>query len=372
MKQGCTPARAMCAWARSAATLVILLNATSLFAAPGNQQTYQERLEYDASAGAWKEIAPPIPGTEEGDLALARSLLARTEYAEARKAFKAWFKTYPYSMHWPEALFYAAETEISAEDQKPKSGHLIQAYTWLEELLDGWPGTELADRAIRKELIIAELLLFKGRKQRVWKGTLWLSGADEAISMLDRIIDDRARDTPTAEQALRLKADYHYMAGDFEEAEAAYARITRDFPRGRYAKFSLLRAGESALARFPGVEFDDSDLLEAEVYLRDFQSRHPEEAGEAMVPQLLSRIDESRAEKDYRVAQYYERTKALEAAVFYYRLVDREWAATTWGAQAHQRLIDLGAIEPEYPAVPTEETSVSVDDSSVDESIVEE
>ncbi|RIK63287.1 MAG: hypothetical protein DCC65_16330 [Planctomycetota bacterium] len=336
MKHGCT------------AALVLALHlAAATAGAADDKQTYQERLEYDPKTGQWSEVAPPVPGTEEGDLALARSLLARGDFAAARKAFAQWFKTHPDSPHYPEALFYAAETEVSAEDQKAKSGHLIRAYEWLEELLDGWPGTELADRAIRKELIIAELLLFKGRKQKVWKGTLWLSGEEEALSMLDRIIDDRARDTPIAEQALRLKADYHYINGDFEDAEEAYARIMREFPRGRYAKFSLLRAGESALARFPGVEFDDADLLEAEVYLKDYQNRYPQEAAEAMVPQLLTRVNESRAEKEFRIAQYYERTNAVDAAAYYYRLVSRDWEATTWGAQARQRLVDIGAIQPE-------------------------
>lgn len=333
------------------------------------QQTYQERLEYNPKTGEWVEIAPPIPGTEEGDLALARSLSARGEFKDARKAFKIWFETYPESIRWPEALFYAAENEVSAEDAKPKQGDVIKAYEWLEELLDGWPGTELADRAIRKELIIAEMLLFKNRKQKIWKGVLWLSGEEEALTILDRIIDDRARDTPVAEQALRLKADYHYVNGDFEEAEEAYARLMRDFSRGRYTKFALLRAGEAALARFPGVEFDDADLLEAEVYLHEYQQKYPQEAGDNMIPQLLSRINESRAEKDFRVAQYYERVRQVDAAVFYYRIIDRDWSATTWGAQAHQRLIDLGAIEPESEEPePVEEEAVTlVDEESAAE-----
>ncbi len=357
MKHGCIPA------------MMVLLATLAVARAADDPQTYHERLEYDAKTGAWREIAPPIPGTEEGDLALARSLLARSEFKAARKAFEVWFKTYPGSEHWPEALFYAAEVEVSAEDQEHKSGHLIKAYEWLEELLDGWPGTELADRAIRKELIIAELLLFKGRKQRVWKGMFWLSGKEEAIAMLDRIIDDRARDTPIAEQALRLKADYHFLAGEFEEAELAYARLMREYGRGRYAKFALLRAGESALARFPGVEFDDADLLEAEVYLRDYQSKYPQDAAEAMVPQRLTRLNESRAEKEFRVAQYYERTRAIDAAVFYYRLVEHDWNATTWASQARQRLIALGAIEPDLPQFDDDDEDTSTPDTDATESV---
>ncbi|GJQ25875.1 MAG: hypothetical protein HBSAPP02_09070 [Phycisphaerae bacterium] len=335
-----------------------------------DESLYQERLEYDPATGKWIAIAPPIPGTEDGDLALARFLLARNKYAKARKAFAAWMKAYPESPKWPEALLYAAETEISAEDEKPKAGDLIQAYEWLKEIVEGWPGTESADRALRKHLIIAEMLLFKDRKQKIWKGTLHLSAREEALQMLDRVIDDYARETPIAEQALRLKADYHYQAGEFEEAEEAYARLLRDFARGRYAKISLLRCGESAYARFPGVEFDDADLLEAEVYLQDFRAKYPKDAEESIVPQALARIRDSRAEKDFRVAQWYERIRRINAAAYYYRTVDRNYPDTTWGAQAHARLIAIGAIEPdeELPEPATAPASETPTETSANDS----
>jgi outer membrane protein assembly factor BamD (BamD/ComL family) len=327
--------------------LAVLLGAAGWCFA-GDEETYRERLEYNPATGQWVELAPPVPGTEEGDLAIARALLAKAEFKKARKAFAQWFKTYPDSARRPEALFYAAETEVSADDTKPRGGDLIQAYDWLQELIQGWPGSELADRALRKELIIAEMILFKGRKQKVWKGTLWLSATEEALHMLDKIIDDQARDTPVAEQALRLKADYHYQAGEFEEAELAYARLQRDFPRGRYHKIAALRSGESALARFPGVEFDEADLLEAELYLQDFQQKFPQDADPYGVPQKLVNIRERRAEKDYVIGRYYERVKKYDAAIYYYRQIEKNYGATTWAIQARNRLIALGAMESQH------------------------
>jgi outer membrane protein assembly factor BamD (BamD/ComL family) len=174
-----------------------------------------------------------------------------------------------------------------------------------------------------------------------------MSGKEEALQMLDRIIDDWARDTPVAEQALRLKGDYHYLNGEFDEAELAYARLARDFPRGRYHKLAMLRSGQSAFARFPGIEFDSADLLEAEVYLTDFQERYPQDAGEYGVPQQLNRIRETRAQKEYTIGRYYEKTRAVDAAAFYYDLVVQTWPETTWAAEARSRLVALGALEPE-------------------------
>ena len=75
-------------------------------------EVYHERLEYDAATGKWIEIAPPIPGTDGGDLAIARFMLARGEYKKARKAFKLWFKMYPDSALRPQGLFYSAQKTL--------------------------------------------------------------------------------------------------------------------------------------------------------------------------------------------------------------------------------------------------------------------
>lgn len=316
-------------------------------------EKYAERQIFDPATGEWKAVAPPIAGTEDGDLELARSLLARSEFEAARKAFKAWFKSYPDSARRPEALFYAADTEVSSEEAKADSGDLMQAYRWYEELLEGWAGTELADRAIRREIIIAEMFLFKGKKQRVMKGMFRVSATDEALTMLDRIANEWAPNTALAEQALRLKADYHYDAGEFEEAEEAYSRLNREFGRGKYRRFALLRSGESALARFPGVKFDDADLLEAEVYFTDFEAKYPTYAAEADVASRLERIKDSKAEKTYLVGQYYERTKKTSAALFYYRYVAATWPGTSWAVQANERIAKLGDSVPAPVIIPS-------------------
>jgi len=307
------------------------------------EEKYAERQIFDPATGEWKPVAPPIAGTEDGDLELARSLLARADYEGARKAFKQWFKSHPDSARRPEALFYAADTEVSSEEAEANSGDLMQAYRWYEELLEGWAGTELADRAIRRELIIAEMFLFKGKKQRVFKGAFRVSATDEALTMLDRIANEWAPNTALAEQALRLKADYHYDNGEFDEAEETYARLNREFGRGKYRRFALLRSGESALARFPGVKFDEADLLEAEVYFTDFQGKYPTYAAEADVASRLERIKDSKAQKDYLVGEYYEKTKKTSAAIYYYRHVVNTWPGTSWAVQASEKLSKLGA-----------------------------
>lgn len=307
-------------------------------AAPPPART--ERREFDPKTGQWVRVAAPIAGTEEGDIELARANLARGEFSAARKLLKAWRKTHQNSAKWPAGLFYSADVEVSAVEAG-KSGDLWQAYKWYEEILNGWAGSEWSDRALRREMLIAEFFLFKGKKRWVWKGMLRLPATDEGVEILNRIMDDRAPGTRIAEQALRLKADYLYQAGEFEDAEEAYARLARDFPRGPNERLALLRSADSAFASFPGIPYDDTPLLAADERYRKYADRFPDAAAAEGVDQRLGRIAESRAEKEYQTGRFYERTHFPHAARYYDDFVVRTWPNTTAAAQAQVRLSTL-------------------------------
>ncbi|MEE8169783.1 MAG: outer membrane protein assembly factor BamD, partial [Phycisphaerae bacterium] len=141
----------------------------------------------------------------------------------------------------------------------------------------------------------------------------------------------------------------HYQQGEFDEAEVSYARLARDFPRGRFDRLARLRSADSALANFPGVRFDDSSLLEAEARYQSYAAEYPEAAERQGVPERMMRIQESRAKKEYNIGQYYERTDSPRAAIYYYRYVAKTWPDTSWAVQSRHRLEVLGASQPSTP-----------------------
>jgi len=317
------------------------------------EKSHAERLEFDPQTGRWNPIAAPLPGTEAGDLELARASLAREEFDAARSALKTWRDSHPDSERQAEGLFYSADVEVSAV-QAGHSGDLMKAYEWYERILDNHAGTPWADRALRRELIIAEMFLFKGVKQWVWGGVLRVSATEEALDILNRLIDQRAPGTALAEQALRLKADYHYNAGEFLEAEIDYARLARDYPRGRYERLALLRSADAAFAGFAGVDFDDKPLLEADERYRRYADQYPDSAAAEGVGQRLERIRENRAEKEFRTGRFYERTHQTRAAAYYYRFVVDKWPDTTAARDARARLelLDPGSVPQEPSSMP--------------------
>ena len=306
------------------------------------EERYPERMVYDPQTQEWVPEEPPEAGTPDGDLAIARNLIALGEYKKAAEKLQQWIAAYAHdSPRYPEALFLSGRVEF-------ERGNFMRAHRRYLEVLNNWPGTEWADRALRGNFVIAEVFLSGHRRK--WLGMPLFHAYDEALDILDDIMVNHPN-TVLAEQALKTKADYFFRKGEFGLAEDAYAQLARDYPTGQYLRDAMLQSARAALASFPGIAFDDAPLIEAEERFHQFMQAFPQYAESQDVGLILEDIRAKRAEKELSIAEYYERAKEPRAAAFYYRLVRDRWPNTTWAALAETRLTKLGrAAEPESDA----------------------
>lgn len=318
--------------------LATVVAATALADDPRPADRHVETWTIDPKAGDWTMQAEPVAGTEDGDLDLARQALARDEFKKARRLVGAWIKRYGGDApRYPEALYVQATADLSR-------GEYRAAHDAYQALRNDFPGSVYAEKALDGEFRIAEQYL-AGKRRKAWGGMLRVHDYDAGIAILDSIIVDYSG-TDLAALAIKTKADYYYRIGEYELAEDEYARLAREYTRGRYEGYALLRSALSALARFPGVKYDDAGLVEAEERFHQLEAQHPRLATTEGVPSLLEQIRSTRAEQEYETGRFYERTKHPRAAAFYYRSTIRNWPGTVWAAQADGRLTALGvAVE---------------------------
>ena len=307
-----------------------------------------EQHTFDEKTGKFVPTPEPIPGTEDGDLAIARQWMALDEYKTASRILDDWIDTYGQeSQQYPEALYLYATAYL-------ERGRYRAAHEAYQELLNDYPGSEFADEALHGEFRIGEQYL-AGQRRRAWGGLLRLRDYDGGVEIMDDFVVNYS-DTSLAEKAQMTKADYYFARGEFEMAEMEYATFARDYPRSPWQTRALLRSAESALASFPGIKFDDAGLVEAEERFRQFQRAYPEVARENNVPVILDQIAATRADKTYDIAKFYEKTSQPRAARFYYRAIVRRWPDSPAAMEAKGRLAALG--EPvafsEVEAMPAE------------------
>lgn len=293
-----------------------------------------ERLSFDVKTETWIRSGPPVPGTEDGDLDLIRQMLARDDYAAALKALKDWMKTYgTQAARYPEALHLRATAYLGKGDYR-------SAHDDFQAILNQYGGTTYAEDALENDFRIAEQYL-AGKRRKAWKGLLRIKDREGGVKILDDIVANYP-DTPLAELAQRAKADYYYTRGEFELAEDEYATFAKNYPRSRFHPYALLQSARSALASYPGVKYDDAGLVEGQERYRQFSTAYPAEAQKLDVPVILDEIAARRADKSLEIGKFYQKTKKISAACYYYRETVRRWPETAAAADARGRLTALG------------------------------
>ncbi|MCH7814276.1 MAG: outer membrane protein assembly factor BamD [Planctomycetes bacterium] len=306
------------------------------------------QLEYDADTGQWLEAEPPVPGTPEGDLSLARRDLAREKYRRAHSRIKKWLKAYsPEEALYADALLLRAEVEIAR-------GDYYKALKHLEEFLDQYGHTELAPRARTFEFLVAEVFL--SGKRRKWLGMRLFKATDKGVEVLDEL-SAAFPESELAEEALKTKADFYFRQGDFTLAEMEYARLVDDHPRGQWTRYAMRRSAEAALASFGGIDFDDAPLIEAEERFGLYLAQYPGSAEQEGIGQILQQIHAQRAAKECSVGNYYARTGHPRAAAFYYRSTFQNWPATIAATEARRGLTRLGEADERPEGEPPTETT---------------
>ena len=308
-----------------------------------------ESLEFDPKTQDWSAAAEAEPGTEDGDLDLARRWIALEDYKTGERIVKKWIKQYGESAErYPEALYLRGSVHLG-------QGEYRAADDDFEKLLDEYPGSPFAEQALSARFRIAEQYL-AGKRRKALGGLLRVKDRDAGVEIMDDM-SMNYRDTSLSELAQKAKADYYFSRGEFELAEDEYAAFAREFPRSRYHPQALFQSAQAALASFPGVQFDDAGLVEAQERFNQFRQSYPQKSEEMQVPTMLDEIASARADKTYEIARFYDRTGKLGAARYYYRATVKRWPETPAAAQAEARLNEIG--EPLEEDAVTDESAAN-------------
>ncbi len=300
-----------------------------------------ENLEFDEETGGWIEIAAPQAGTAEGDLQIARALHSTGKHSGAKNATKRWIREYgEFHSLYPQAVLLQCSARIADRDY-------YKAHVRLQEFLNEFAGTEYEEEALEMEFVVAEVFL-NGTKRK-WLGMRFLTAQDIGLSILDDISANYPG-TRIAELATLTKAEYYYMKADFAFAEQEYEFLVRNFPRSRYVRPAMLQGARSALASFPGIDFDDAPLIEAEELFGRYLSLYPASAEQEGVGLILTDIKETRAAKELTVGKYYLKTGHRGAAEFYFDSTISHWPETIAAIQAAEELELMGEIVRDEPS----------------------
>src|SRR5205823_7889875 len=146
---------------------------------------------------------------------------------------------------------------------------------------------------------------------------------------------------PVADKALFWCGYVNFVRGNFQEADHFFSQLVelhKESPLRPQAIAYAIQAKNNATG---GAVYDTRKCAEALQLVQVAEASVPELTQNPEMADKLTRakfaIRLQQAEKDFRTAEYYERTGHPGSAVFYYELVRRRYATTKYAEIATDR-----------------------------------
>jgi outer membrane protein assembly factor BamD (BamD/ComL family) len=146
---------------------------------------------------------------------------------------------------------------------------------------------------------------------------------------------------PTADKAIFWCGYVNFIRGNFQEADQFFSQLVEmhtDSPLRPQAIAFAIQAKNNATG---GAAYDGRKCAEALQLVQVAEASVPEIVNNPDMAEKLTRakfaIRSQQAEKDFQMAEYYERTGHPGSAVFYYELVRRRYGGTRYSDLASER-----------------------------------
>jgi outer membrane protein assembly factor BamD (BamD/ComL family) len=156
---------------------------------------------------------------------------------------------------------------------------------------------------------------------------------------------------PTADQALFWCGYVNFIRGNFNEADHFFSQLVelhKDSPLRPQALAYAIQAKNNATG---GAVYDGRKCAEALHLVHVAEATVPELTQNPEMAEKLTKakfaIQYQQAEKDFRTAEYYQRTGHPGSAIFYYELVRRRYGGTVYAEAATERKDALVALMQE-------------------------
>lgn len=149
---------------------------------------------------------------------------------------------------------------------------------------------------------------------------------------------------PLGEKALLYLGTINFYRQDYKEADFYFTQLMEEYKDGPYAAKAVKQSVICKQLMTGGPRYDSRGVEKSKELLMKAQGLYPELAkDQEWIRMQLTSINIQQADRDFGVAEFYQRTGHPGSAYFYYELVIRRYPGTTYADKAQQRKGELKA-----------------------------
>ncbi|MDA1054274.1 MAG: outer membrane protein assembly factor BamD [Planctomycetota bacterium] len=275
------------------------------------------------------------------------------QFVAAAELFESAAEKWPDSELEQNGLYMAGESYFFAD-------HYWDAETSYEKLLKKYQNSKHIDAVQPRRFAIAQYWLELHRKDPM--AFYELNILDESIPTRDafghamRVFDRIRLDDPTgklADDATLALGNAYFDAGKFMKADEYYTDLRKTFPSSEHQFKAHFLGMKSKLEAYQGPDYSADAIAGAEKLVDQIRKQFPVEAQQEReyLDRESARIRYLRSERDWLMAQRFDRRTEYGAAKEYYVGLIADYPDTPFGARAKQRMQEI-AGEPDVPEQP--------------------
>jgi tetratricopeptide (TPR) repeat protein len=329
------------------------------------------------------ERAPIDPGAMQ-ELEAAKQVLEQKKYAEAEVLFHKLVRAHSERQWWEIGFLSSEESNKSemyaktrggrglnpvceaalfyeAECQRLQKNYRDAAQTYTKLLAD-FRQSQYTQGVCKGLFEIADYWLEPTRKQmdeyqEVIAGKRWMvtpamyfhlskdmptmDAEGHAVLLLNniRLHDIRGE---MGKRALFHLGTIHFFRHEYKDADFYFTRYIEEYPNDKDAARAMKQSVVCKQLLTGGSVYDLRGIDESKKLLLTGMASYPEMSkDEDWVRNQLTSINTQQADRDLKIAQFYERTGHPGSAYFYYELICRRYPNSEYANQAAKRKVEL-------------------------------
>jgi outer membrane protein assembly factor BamD len=281
--------------------------------------------------GRWVNPERLPKETPELQVEYTRSLMLQGDYKKAIRETEKFSDFYPDSDMGDENQFLRGEI-------RQKQGKHVEAAKEFQQVVTGYPESDLFQQVIGKQYEIGDALYEEGKAKLAKKWRLFRKRPfKRAIEVYSMVIENQPF-TDTAAEAQYKVGLCHLTRKEYTEAAYEYRRVIEDYGNSDWVDEASYDLAMTYYKSSRPAEYDQGPTLLTINAIDDFKARYPTDTRVADLDATRAKMRSRIARQRLQTAEFYERRRLFKAARISYEVVVEQFADTPAAEQARRWL----------------------------------
>lgn len=271
--------------------------------------------------------------TATSAFAHAKQLQTAGKTNAAIKKYQLIANKYPLSAEAPQARYQEASILYA-------TGELLDSFDAFQKLIEKYNSSPLYGTALQKQSEVA-LAAANGDIKHNFAGIKSQLAGNNVQQMLTKVRDNApfSKQAPKAQFAI---GSLWHKRGEYNKAIAGYKGVQEKYPNNSLTPEALYRTGNIILNQSKKGNRNKASLDSAKNIFLDLQQQYPNHPRAKDAKAQLAALNKSNIQRNFEIAEFYDKKGQTASAIFYYREVLRTTPSGPIRQKAQQRLAQIG------------------------------